>query len=46
MLNFFTDPVGATAWLAAHPEVTGTVRTQKHVLRIGAAIFGHHLLDG
>ncbi len=28
VLNFFTDPASATAWLAAHPEVTGAVLTQ------------------
>jgi len=43
VLNFFTDPASAAAWLADHREVTGKLLTQTKALRLGAAIFGHLL---
>jgi hypothetical protein len=45
VLNFFTAPSGAHAWLADHPEVTGRLLTQEQALRLGADIFGRLLED-
>jgi hypothetical protein len=44
VMNIFTDPGSAHAWLAAHPHVSGTVLNQPQALRMGADIFGR-LLD-
>lgn len=44
VMNFFTSPGSAHAWLAAHPDVTGVILTQGQARRLGADIFGP-LLD-
>jgi Alkylmercury lyase len=40
VINFFTSRRSATAWAAAHPEVTGQVLAQKKALAAGIEIFG------
>jgi hypothetical protein len=45
VMNFFTSPDGADAWLAAHPRVSGVVLTKEQALRLGVDIFGHLLDD-
>ncbi len=45
VMNFFGGPDTAGAWLSAHPEVAGTVLTQRQALRLGVDIFGHLLRD-
>jgi hypothetical protein len=44
VLNFFTDPASARAWLAAHPAVSGVVLDQTEALHTGVDTFGR-LLD-
>jgi hypothetical protein len=39
-INFFTTPVSANAWMAAHPEVAGTVLDQSVAVTVGRTIFG------
>jgi Alkylmercury lyase len=45
MMNFFTSPATAHAWLAGHPRVSGTVLSREQARRIGVDIFGHLLDD-
>jgi hypothetical protein len=45
VMNFFTGPDTAAAWLAAHPGVSGVVLAVEQALRLGVDIFDH-LLDG
>lgn len=40
VMNFFTSPGSAHAWLAQHPQVSGAVLGQEQALRIGIDIFG------
>jgi alkylmercury lyase-like protein len=40
VINFFTSRRSATAWAAAHPEVTGQTLNQEQALAAGIEIFG------
>ena len=42
-MNFFATRAAASAWAAAHPEVTGGILTQARALDVGIAIFGQLL---
>jgi hypothetical protein len=44
VMNFFTNPDSARAWITAHPRVAGMVLNQEQALRLGVDIFGR-LLD-
>lgn len=39
-INFFTTSASATAWVSAHPEVTGQTLSQEDALATGVQIFG------
>lgn len=45
VMNFFTGTGTASAWLAAHPRVSGVVLSKEQALRFGVDIFGHLLDD-
>lgn len=45
VLNFFSDPASAQAWLAAHPGVSGVVLDQAKAVQTGVATFGRLLND-
>jgi hypothetical protein len=45
VLNFFTDPGTAQAWIGRHPHVMGSVSTHGRALRLGVETFGHLLDD-
>jgi hypothetical protein len=42
-INFFATRTAATAWAAAHPDITGGILTQDHALQVGIDIFGQLL---
>ena len=42
-LNFFTTHTAASAWAAAHPEITGGILGQVRALEVGIGIFGQLL---
>jgi hypothetical protein len=44
VMNFFTGPDTAQAWIGQHPTVSGEVLSQAQAWRLGVDIFGH-LLD-
>jgi hypothetical protein len=45
VLNFFTDPDSARAWLATHPDASGVILDQAQALQTGVATFGPLLND-
>jgi hypothetical protein len=45
VMNFFTSPTNANAWLDEHPTVSGVVLTKKQALQLGVDIFGTLLDD-
>jgi hypothetical protein len=45
-INFFTTPLSANAWIAAHPEVAATVLDQSAAVTVGRTVFGPLLLSG
>ena len=45
VVNFFTGPATATAWLGEHPAVSGVVLTREQALRLGVDMFGALLDD-
>jgi len=45
VMNFFTDPGCAHAWITAHPQVDGVVVTGDQAVRLGVDIFGRLLHD-
>ena len=42
-INFFATRSAATAWTAAHPEITGGILGQDRALQVGTDIFGQLL---
>ena len=42
-MNFFATGAAATAWAAAHPEITGGILGQARALQVGIGIFGQLL---
>jgi hypothetical protein len=42
-INFFTTGTAATAWAAAHPDITGSLLGQERALQLGIGIFGQLL---
>ena len=42
-MNFFVTRAAASAWAAAHPEITGGILNQARALQVGIGIFGRLL---
>ncbi len=42
-MNFFATPATATAWAAAHPDISGGILSQARALETGIGIFGQLL---
>lgn len=45
MLNFFASTVSAEGWLAAHPDVHGTVVSLPDAIVAGRTVFGDILKE-